>query len=223
MQTKTDSLTTVSTAVGLNFYMRKEKSWNKTIKAQTKSHLIEELRKRWKHNHRWRYEGKDWQGVGNIPIIEENMELKTNVCEPTSKSESLVQMSRQFFHAELKHDELQRPSSKRCNYLWTVMHTRCSVSGGQILSELTYCRGEQTRFQLKRELVNTLEVNSVVNENTNRNNEMYFTSNLQNRLVKYEKLEAHIKRTIGKLYIYITLWIYQLLKRNYRERDNLFS
>lgn len=49
-------------------------------------------------------------------------------------------------------------------------------------------------------------MNSEVNENTNRNNEMYFNSNLQNRLVKYEKLEAHIKRTIGKVYIYIYIY-----------------
>ncbi|VDO82062.1 unnamed protein product [Schistosoma margrebowiei] len=44
---------------------------------------------------RCRHGGEDWQSKNSIPTIERNMELKTTVCQPISKSQSSIRTSRQ--------------------------------------------------------------------------------------------------------------------------------
>ncbi|VDP80715.1 unnamed protein product [Schistosoma mattheei] len=53
--------------------------------------------------------------MGHIPTVEEHMELKTTVCKPTSKSESPIRTSRQFYYRKLKRRELLQPSSKNAS------------------------------------------------------------------------------------------------------------
>ncbi|VDO97843.1 unnamed protein product [Schistosoma curassoni] len=51
-----------------------------------------------------------------FPTIEEYVELRSTVCQPTSKSEFSMRTSRQFFYTELKLGELPQPSSKMYKY-----------------------------------------------------------------------------------------------------------
>ncbi|CAH8503358.1 unnamed protein product [Schistosoma mattheei] len=49
---------------------------------------------------------------GRIPTIQEHMELKTTICQPTSKSESSIRTPRQIYCTELKRGAVSQPLSK---------------------------------------------------------------------------------------------------------------
>ncbi|VDP06781.1 unnamed protein product [Schistosoma mattheei] len=55
----------------------------------------------------------DLKSKSSIFTIEEHLERKTTVRQPTPGSEFSIQMSRQFYCMWWKHGELQKPSSTR--------------------------------------------------------------------------------------------------------------
>ncbi|VDO54920.1 unnamed protein product [Schistosoma margrebowiei] len=56
------------------------------------------------------------QGKDSIPTVEERMEIKITVCQPTSNSGSSIRTSIQFYFMELKFGEPPQLSSKMYNY-----------------------------------------------------------------------------------------------------------
>ncbi|VDP28432.1 unnamed protein product [Schistosoma mattheei] len=80
------------------------------------------------------------------------MELRTNVCEPTSNSESPIPTSTQFYCTQMKLRQPLQPSSTTYKYLSTIVYMRYSMSVDRMLSVTAFCGREQTSFELRRKL-----------------------------------------------------------------------
>ncbi|VDP40676.1 unnamed protein product [Schistosoma margrebowiei] len=76
---------------------------------------------------------------------------QNNCCQPTPVSEFSIQISKQFYCMIWKRGQLRIPSSRRYEYLSTIVYTKYSCSVCLTLSATTYYGREHTRFQRRKE------------------------------------------------------------------------
>ncbi|CAI2725940.1 unnamed protein product [Schistosoma spindalis] len=84
----------------------------------------------------------DRQSKSSIFTTEEHLQLKTTVCQPTSKSEFSIQMSRQFYCMGPKPGKPRNPSFRRYRCLLTVVYAKYFGSVGRTLLATTATVGE---------------------------------------------------------------------------------
>ncbi|VDO74780.1 unnamed protein product [Schistosoma margrebowiei] len=97
------------------------------------------------------------QSKSSKSTTEEYLELKITLCQPTPNSEFSIQMLRQFYCMVRKPGELQKPSSRRCKCLLTVVYATYFRSVGQTLLETNQISAkEEIRKKLWKWIGHTL-------------------------------------------------------------------
>ncbi|VDP32939.1 unnamed protein product [Schistosoma margrebowiei] len=154
MQEKTTSVAATSAAIGLNMHKRKSRilRYNATCTnpITIDGEALEDVKS-------FTYLGSiiDEHGGSDADVNARigkaraaYLQLKNiwKSKQPTKRSGSSIQMSKQFYCMGSKPGELRKPSSRRYRCLLTVVCTKHFGSVGQTLLATTYCGREQTRF-----------------------------------------------------------------------------